>query len=162
MLTDRALLAARIREAHHLELSSFTTGCGVDTSSTVVAEALATENVTLTAVITSRRFDAPPRRWDPAASGTVVTVTVTSSDSGSGARRHVGLAEPEAWARAVFAEFDVDDRQRIYLLGGSNPDTGCPEHGLAVYRIFLDEDSTPIRVPPQLVDTPHYWIGFLH
>ncbi len=57
-------------------------------------------------MITSRRFDAPPRRWGPAASGTVVTVTVTSSDSGSGARRHVGLTEPEAWTRVVFAEFD--------------------------------------------------------
>ncbi|BCF86671.1 hypothetical protein RQCS_62160 (plasmid) [Rhodococcus qingshengii] len=43
MLTDRVLLAARIREVHHLELPSFTTGCGVDTSSTVAAEALATE-----------------------------------------------------------------------------------------------------------------------
>ncbi|NMM92534.1 hypothetical protein B2J88_51335 [Rhodococcus sp. SRB_17] len=161
MLTDRALLAARIREAHHLDLPSCATGAGDETSSTVVAEALATENVTLTATITSRRFDAPPRRWDLAASGTVVTVTVTSSDSKSGARRHVGLSEPEAWARAVFAEFDEDSRQRIYLLGGTNPDTGRPEHGLVVYRLYLDEDSTPIRVPPQLVDTPHYWIGSL-
>ena len=109
-------------------------------------------------MITSRRFDAPLRRWDPAASGTVVTVTVTSSDSKSGARRHVGLSEPEAWARAVFVEFD-EDWQRIYLLGGNNPDTRRPEHGLAAYRLFLDEDLTPIRVPPQLVDMPHYWIG---
>ncbi|WP_336882777.1 hypothetical protein [Rhodococcus globerulus] len=162
MLTDRALLAARIREAHHLELPSFTTGAGGDTSITVVAEALATENVTLTAVISSRRFDAPPRRWDAAASGTVITVSVTSSDSKSGTRRHVGLSEPEAWARSVCAEFAEDDRQRIYLLGGNNPDTGRPEHGLAVYRFYLDQDSTPIRVPPQLVDTPHYWIGSLH
>ncbi|AZI66097.1 N-formylglutamate amidohydrolase (plasmid) [Rhodococcus qingshengii] len=146
MLTDRALLAARIREAHHLELPSFTTGSGVDTSSTVVAEALATENVTLTAVITSRRFDAPPRRWDPAASGTAVTVTVTSSDSGSGARRHVGLTEPEAWARAMFAEFDEDDRQRIYLLCGKDSDAGRPEHGVAVYRFYLGQGAVPIRV----------------
>ncbi|WP_336882670.1 hypothetical protein [Rhodococcus globerulus] len=56
---------------HHLELPSFATGAVGETSRTVVAEALATENVTLTAVITSRRFDAPQRRWDPAASGTV-------------------------------------------------------------------------------------------
>lgn len=69
MLTDRALLAARIREAHHLELPSFTTGDCVDTSRTVVAEALATENVTLTAVITSGRFDAPLRRWDQSLPG---------------------------------------------------------------------------------------------
>ncbi|MCD5422670.1 hypothetical protein LRS71_24475 [Rhodococcus pyridinivorans] len=60
--------------------------------------------------------------------------------------------EPEAWARAVFAEFD-DDAQRIYLLG-IDPDTGRPEHGLVAYRLYLDESATPIRVPPQLVGTP--------
>lgn len=78
---------------------------------------------------------------------TVVTVTVTSSYSKSGVRRHVGLSEPEAWARAVFVDFAEDDRKRIYLLGGNNPDAGRPEHGLVVYRFYLDEDSTPIRVP---------------
>lgn len=45
---------------------------------------------------------------------------------------------------------------------GTNPDTGRPEYGLVVYRLYLDQDATPIRVPPQLVDTPHYWIGYLH
>ncbi|GAA4491064.1 hypothetical protein GCM10023094_55280 [Rhodococcus olei] len=159
MQTDRALLAARIREAHRLP--SFTTGVVDDITSTVVAEALVTENVTLTVTITSRRFAVGPGRWDPAAAGTVVTVTVASADSESGARRHVESHEPEAWARAVFAEFD-DDAQRIYLLGGIDPDTGRPEHGLVAYRLYLDEDATPIRVPPQLVGTPHYWIGSLH
>ena len=85
-----------------------------------------------------------PERFGSLFAGTAVTVTVTSSDSGSGARRHVGLTELEAWARAVCVEFDEDDRQRIYLLGGNNPDTGRPEHGLAVYRFYL---AAPIRVP---------------
>ncbi len=39
-----------------------------------------------------------------AAAGTVVTVTVAGTDTESGARRHVQLREPEAWARAVFAD----------------------------------------------------------
>ncbi len=87
-----------------------------------------------------------------------MTVTVTSCDT-SGARRHVDLAEPEAWVRAVFAEFDDD--QRIYLLGSIGPDTGRSERGLVAYRAYFDEDATPIGVPTQLVRTPHYWIGTL-
>ncbi|MDV8071299.1 hypothetical protein R4P64_32815 [Rhodococcus sp. IEGM 1366] len=47
-----------------------------------------------------------------------------------------GTDRAEAWARAVFAEFD-EDWQRIYLLGGNDPDSGRLEHGLAVYRLFL-------------------------
>ncbi|MBH0120011.1 N-formylglutamate amidohydrolase [Rhodococcus sp. CX] len=159
MQTDRAHLAARIREAHRLP--SFTTGSVDDFTSTVVAEALATENITLTVTITARRFAVGPGRWDRAAAGTVVTVTVASCDTASGARRHVDLAEPEAWVRAVFAEFDDDD-QRIYLLGGIDPDTGRSERGLFAYRAYFDEDATPIGVPTQLVDMPHYWIGTLH
>ncbi|WP_139282054.1 hypothetical protein [Rhodococcus zopfii] len=85
-------------------------------------------------------------------------MTVTSCDT-SGARRHVDLAEPEAWVRAVFAEFDDD--QRIYLLGSIGPDTGRSERGLVAYRAYFDEDATPIGVPTQLVRTPHYWIGTL-
>ncbi|MFZ2530265.1 MAG: hypothetical protein WAX14_21870 [Rhodococcus sp. (in: high G+C Gram-positive bacteria)] len=158
MQTDRAHLAARIREAHRFP--SFTTGAVDDVTSTVVAEALATENVTFTVTITACRFAVGPGRWDPAAAGTVVTVTVASCDTASGARRHVDLAEPEAWVRAVFAEFDDD--QRIYLLGSIDPDTGRSARGLFAYRAYFYEDGTPIGVPAQLVDTPHYWIGALH
>ena len=157
--TDRAHLAARIREAHRFP--SFTTGAVDDVTSTVVAEALATENVTFTVTITACRFAVGPGRWDPAAAGTVVTVTVASCDTASGARRHVDLAEPEAWVRAVFAEFDDDD-QRIYLLGSIDPDTERSERGLFAYRAYFDEDATPIGVPAQLVGTPHYWIGTPH
>lgn len=160
MESDRAVLAARIRQTHLLAFPPFTGGAPGDIATTVVAEALATENVTLTVTITPRRFDVAPRRWDPAAAGTVVTVTVVSTDTESGARRHVQLREPEAWARAVFGEAD-DDTTRVYLLGGIDPDTGLPEHGLVTYRFYLDEDSTPIRVPRQLLNVPHYWIGLL-
>ncbi|MDH6284636.1 N-formylglutamate amidohydrolase [Prescottella agglutinans] len=160
-MTDRAVLTARIRRDQGHVLPSFTAGAPVESMSTVVAESLETENVTLTVTITSRSFHAEARRWDAAVSGTVVTVTVASSDATSGARRHIQLAEPEAWARAAFAEFD-DDSQRIYLLGGVDPDTGRPEHGLVVYRLYLDDDAVPIRVPPQLLSTPHYWVGPLH
>ncbi|MGV9747888.1 hypothetical protein ACWDTG_23710 [Rhodococcus zopfii] len=67
MQTDRAHLAARIREAHRFP--SFATGAVDDFTSTVVAEALATENITLTVTITARRFAVAPGRWDPAAAG---------------------------------------------------------------------------------------------
>lgn len=161
METDRAVLAARIRQTHLPAFPSFTGGATSGIASIVVTEALATENITLTVTITSSRFDVAPRRSDQPAAGTVVTVTVASTDTESGARRHVPLREPEAWARAVFAEVD-DDTTRVYLLGGIDPDTGRPEHGLVAYRFYLDEESTPIRVPAQLLDVPHYWIGPLH
>lgn len=159
--TDRGVLAARIRQTHLAALPSFTAGALGESTTTVVAQALATENVTLTIAITSTRFDVGPQLWDPAATGTVVTVTVTSTDTDSSARRHVQLREPEAWARAVFAEVD-DDAQRVYLIGGIDPDTGRSERGLVVYRAYFDADAAPIRVPAQLADTPHYWIGPLH
>lgn len=146
---------------NYLELPSFTTGAGGDISRTVVAEALATEKVTLAAVITSCRFDAPQRRWDAAASGTVVTVTVTSSDSKAGARRHVGLMGAGSMGTGSVRRV----RRRLAAdlpSGGNNPDTGRPENGLVVYRLYVDHGATPIRVPPQLVATPHYWIGSLH
>ncbi|WP_064077006.1 hypothetical protein [Prescottella equi] len=46
--------------------------------------------------------------------------------------------------------------QALYLLGGIDPDTG---RGLVAYRFYLDEESTSIRVPTQLLTTLHYWIG---
>ncbi|WP_169918174.1 hypothetical protein [Rhodococcus zopfii] len=49
---------ARIHEAHRLP--SFTTGAVDDFTSTVVDEALATENVTFTVTITARRFAVRP------------------------------------------------------------------------------------------------------
>ncbi|WFR70932.1 hypothetical protein P9209_15995 [Prescottella defluvii] len=48
-----------------------------------MAEALATENVTFTVTITSRRFDVEPRRWEPAAAGTAVTVASTHTGAGN-------------------------------------------------------------------------------
>ncbi|WP_137873806.1 N-formylglutamate amidohydrolase [Rhodococcus sp. Q] len=159
MENDRAFLAARIRDTHRFP--SLVTSSGDAFTCTVVADALATENVTLTVTIVARRFDVGQGRWDPAVSGTVVTVTVASTDSASGARRHVESHEPEAWVRAVFAEFD-DAALRIYLLGDIDPDTGHPERGLIAYRGYFDETATPIRMPPQLVRTPHHWIGPLN
>ena len=139
-------------------LPTFRDGSTAESTSTVVADSLATDNVTFTVTISTRRFSAEARRWDPAVSGTVVTVTVVSTNATTGARRPTQLAEPEAWARAVFAEFD-DDAQRIYLLGGIDPDTGRPERGLTAYRLYLDQRRQPIRLPAQLITTPHYWIG---
>ncbi|BCN46690.1 hypothetical protein RE9431_49470 (plasmid) [Prescottella equi] len=158
MVIDRAVLAARIRQAHLAALPSFTAGPLDESTTIVVAQALATEDATLTVTVSSSRFDVGPRGWDLAAAGTAVTVTVTCTDTESGARRHVQLREPEAWARAVIAEVD-DGTTRVYLLGGIDPETGQPERGLVAYRFFLAEDATPIRVPPQLLTTPHYWIG---
>ncbi|MDH6284564.1 N-formylglutamate amidohydrolase [Prescottella agglutinans] len=157
-MIDRAALAARIRHDQGRALPSFTAGAPVESLSTLVAESLVTENVTLTVTIAARPFHTEARRWDPAVSGTAVTVTVASTDTTSGARRPIQLAEPEAWVRAIFAQFD-DDTQRIYLLGGVDPDTGRPEHGVTAYRLYLDQDAVPLRVPPQLIATPHYWIG---
>ncbi|GBF17598.1 hypothetical protein Br6_05005 [Rhodococcus sp. Br-6] len=161
-MTDRAVLAARIRHAHADALPSFRGPVSSSaTSCTLVAESQETENITLTVTIDCRPFAVEGREWDPAVSGTAVTVTVASTDAASHARRYVPLREPEAWARAVFAEFD-DDTTRIYLLGSVAPDTGRPQRGLVAYRLYLDEDRAPIRVPPQLVTTPHYWIGPMH
>ncbi|WP_157662937.1 hypothetical protein [Prescottella equi] len=97
------------------------------------------------------------REWDPAVSGSVVTVAIVSKDAASGDRRHIPLRELEAWARAVFAEFD-DDQRRIYLLRSVDAGTGRPEFGLVTYRLYLDEDDTPIRVPIQLLTMHHYWV----
>ena len=40
-----------------------------------------------------------------------------------------------------------------------DPDTGHPTHGLVFYRAYSDDTAVPIRVPPQLLTMPHYWIG---
>ncbi|WP_107987590.1 hypothetical protein [Rhodococcus sp. OK519] len=56
------------------------------------------------------------------------------------------MAEPEAWARAVFA-----DEERIYLLGGVDADTGRPQFGLVPYRLYLDDRGAPITMH-------HYWV----
>ncbi len=109
VVTDRAVLAARIRQDHGHMFPSFLDGAYANSTSTVTAEWLTTDNVALAVTIIHRQFDVKPRQWDPVVSGTFVTVTVASTDTRSGARRPVQLAEPEAWARAVFAaEFDDD------------------------------------------------------
>lgn len=61
---------------------------------------------------------------------------MVGTDTATGARRHVPMREPEAWGSAVFAEVD-DDTTRVYLLGGIDPETGCPERGLVAYRFYL-------------------------
>lgn len=127
------------------------------TTCTTVAESVETNGITLTVTITCAPFAAEARQWDPAVSGTVVTVAIESTDATTDARRHIQLAEPEAWARAVFAAFD-DDERRIYLLGGVDADTGRPQFGLVTYRHYADENGAPIRVPPQFLGTHHYWI----
>lgn len=156
-MTDRAVLVARIRHLYGRALPSVgaDTGCP---AGTIVADALTSEDVTVEVAVTSAWFDAAARRSDPAMTGTAVTVTVTSTDTSTGARRHLPLREPEAWVRAIFADID-DDQQRIYLLGGVDPDTGQPTHGLVSYRAYFDDTADPIRVPPQLLTMPHYWIG---
>ncbi|NKS55589.1 hypothetical protein GS500_23440 [Rhodococcus hoagii] len=157
-MTDRAVLAARIRQEHAHELPTFHAGCALDTSPcAVTAESLETRDATLTVTITCQSFAAESRGSDPAAAGTAVTVAVASTYTASGARRHIQLAEPEAWARAVFAEFDEDER-RMYLLGGVDADTGRPQFGLVTYRLYLDARGVPIRVPPQPLEIPHYWV----
>ena len=123
----------------------------------LVAESLEADGITLTVTITSKPFAAEATDWNPAVSGSVVTVAIASTDAVSGACRHIPLAEPEAWARAVFDEFD-DDERRIYLLGSVDADTGRPQFGLVTYRLYLDGHGTPIRVPPQLLEMPHYWV----
>ena len=152
------MLAARIRQAHADAFPSFRAVVPQDaTTCTIVAESQETENITLTVTITRKAFAVEAREWDPAVSGTAVTVAIASTDAASHARRYIPLAEPEAWARAVFDEFD-DDQRRIYLLGSVDADPGRPEFGLVTYRLYLDEDGTPIRVPPQLHGMPHYWV----
>lgn len=161
-MTDRAVLAARIRRAHADALPSFRGPVSAGaTTRTLVAESLEAGRITLTVTITSKPFGVKARGWDPAASGLVVTVAIVSTDEASGARRHIPLLEPEAWARAVLDEFDEDER-RIYLLGGVDVDTGRPEFGLVTYRLYLDENGAPIRVPPQLLVMPHYWVHSLN
>ena len=155
-MSDRIVLAARIRQAHAQELPSFRDAAALDATTRTIT-ALETGDMTLTVTITCQRFAVEARGSDPAATGTAVTVVVVSTDSASGARRHIQLAEPEAWARAVFAEFD-DDERRIYLLGGVDADTGRPEFGLVTYRLYLDEHGAPIRVPIQLLTMHHYWV----
>ncbi|NKW34474.1 hypothetical protein GS942_21320 [Rhodococcus hoagii] len=73
-----------------------------------------------------------------------------STDTVSGALRHVQLAEPEVWARAVFAEFD-DDERRIYLLGGVDADTDTPSSGSSPTA----STSTTVRSDPGADPAPH-------
>ncbi|WJJ14421.1 hypothetical protein P9990_26795 (plasmid) [Prescottella equi] len=158
LVTDRAVLAARIRQEHAHELPTFRDPAAPATAPrTITAQALESPGATLTVTITGQRFAVEARGSDPAASGTAVTVAIVSTDAMSGARRHVQLAEPEAWARAVFDEFD-DDERRIYLLGGVDADTGRPEFGLVSYRVYFDDRGVPIRVPIQLLTMHHYWV----
>ncbi|MDP8017661.1 N-formylglutamate amidohydrolase [Prescottella equi] len=157
-MTDRAVLAARIRQERAHELPTFRDPAAHATAPrTITAESLETPDTTLTVTITSQPFAVEARGSDPATFGTAVTVAVVSTDTMSGARRHIQLAEPEAWARAVFAEFD-DDERRIYLLGGVDADTGHPEFGLVTYRLYVDDRGVPIRVPIQLLTMHHYWV----
>ncbi|NKV76584.1 N-formylglutamate amidohydrolase [Rhodococcus hoagii] len=158
-MTDRAVLAARIRQERAHELPTFRDPrCARNRAAHHHSGIPRVTGATLTVTITSQPFAVEARGSDPATSGTVVTVAVVSTDTVSGARRHVQLAEPEVWARAVFAEFD-DDERRIYLLGGVDADTGHPEFGLVTYRLYVDDRGVPIRVPIQLLTMPHWLLG---
>ncbi|RDI17235.1 hypothetical protein DEU38_12371 [Rhodococcus sp. AG1013] len=127
------------------------------TTRTIAADSVETDGITLTVTITCVPIAAEAREWDPAVSGTVVTVAIVSADATTDARRHIPLREPEAWARGVFDEFD-DDERRIYLLGGVDADTGRPEFSLVTYRLYLDEYGAPIRVSIQLLTMHYYWV----
>ncbi len=58
-------------------------------------------------------FEVPAAPWAPAVSGFVVTVLVHSIDTATGLPRHLSTAEPNEWARAIFA--DVDAGQGYFL-----------------------------------------------
>ncbi|GCE42587.1 hypothetical protein Rhow_006716 [Rhodococcus wratislaviensis] len=98
-------------------------------------------------------FEVAAALWAPAVSGFVVTVLVHSVDTATGLPRHLPTAEPNEWARAIFA--DVDAAQG-YFLGAVDPDTGEHWDGQLAYRLYLDTDRQAIRVPAQVVGCPHY------
>ena len=83
----------------------------------------------------------------------MVTVLVHSIDTATGLPRHLPVAEPNEWARAIFA--DVDAAQG-YFLGAADPDTGEHRDGQLAYRLYLDPDRRAIRAPRQVVACPHY------
>ncbi|NKS54030.1 hypothetical protein GS500_13645 [Rhodococcus hoagii] len=157
-MTDRAVLAARIRQEHAHELPTFRDPTALATAPrTVTARDLETPGATLTVTITGQRFAVEARGSDPAASGTAVTVAIVSTDTMRVPAGTSRPAEPEAWARAVFAEFD-DDERRLHLLGGVDADTGRPEFGLVSYRLYVDDRGIPTRVPIQVLTMHHYWV----
>ncbi|MDF3311626.1 N-formylglutamate amidohydrolase [Rhodococcus sp. T2V] len=96
-------------------------------------------------------FEAEP--WAPAVSGFVVTVLVHSVDTATGLPRHLPTAEPNEWARAIFADIDA---AQGYFLGAVDPDTGEHRDGQLAYRLYLDTDRQAIRVPHHVVACPHY------
>ncbi|MFC9555998.1 N-formylglutamate amidohydrolase [Rhodococcus sp. NPDC056960] len=98
-------------------------------------------------------FDVAAGPWSPAAAGFTVTVVVHLVDTETGEPRHLPIAEPHEWARAIFS--DVDAAQG-YFLGAVDPDTGRHRDGQLAYRLYLDPDRRAIRVPRQLVVCPHY------
>ena len=98
-------------------------------------------------------FEVTAEPWAPAVSGFVVTVLVHSIDAATGLPRHLPVAEPNEWARAIFA--DVDAGQG-YFLGAVDPDTGEHRDGQLAYRLYLDTDRHAIRVPHQVAGCPHY------
>ncbi|MGW5153788.1 N-formylglutamate amidohydrolase [Rhodococcus koreensis] len=98
-------------------------------------------------------FEVAALPWAPAVSGLVVTVLVHSVDAATGLPRHIPTAEPNEWARAIFADVDA---AKGYFLGAVDPDTGEHRDGQLAYRLYLDTDRQAIRVPHQVVSCPHY------
>ena len=98
-------------------------------------------------------FEVAAAPWAPAVSGFVVTVLVHSIDTATGLPRHLPVAEPGEWARAIFADADAGQG---YFLGAVDPDTGEHRNGQLAYRLYLDTDRQAIRVPHQVVGCPHY------
>ncbi|BCN64173.1 hypothetical protein RE9431_26280 [Prescottella equi] len=96
-MTDRAVLAARIRQEHAHELPTFRDPTALATAPrTVTARALETPGATLTVTITGQRFAVEARGSDPAASGTAVTVAIVSTDAMRVPAGTSRPAEPEA------------------------------------------------------------------
>ncbi|MFE7421741.1 N-formylglutamate amidohydrolase [Rhodococcus sp. NPDC057529] len=112
-------------------------------------------NVALLIHTSLTMFEVPAAPWAPAVSGFVVTVLVHSVDAATGLPRHLPVAEPNEWARAIFAGIDAGQG---YFLGAVDPDTGEHRDGQLAYRLYLDTDRQPIRAPRHVAGCPHYRI----
>ncbi|MFC9362542.1 N-formylglutamate amidohydrolase [Rhodococcus sp. NPDC057014] len=110
-------------------------------------------NVELRICTSLAMFEVAAEQWAPAVSGFVVTVLIHIVDAATGLPRHLPTAEPNEWARAIFAGIDA---AQGYFLGAVDPDTSEHRDGQLAYRLYLDTDRQAIRVPHQIVGCPHY------
>ena len=119
----------------------------------IVAPARTGTNIDLRIHTSLTAFDVAAGPWSPAAAGFAVTVVVQFVDTETGKPRHLPIAEPHEWARAIFSDIEA---AQGYFLGAVDPDTGHHRDGQLAYRLYLDLDRRAIRVPRQLVACPHY------